>query len=187
MIEIIEPRTARLQLRQWTLSDREPFAAMSADPQVMNFFPNTLDKSESDALADRCESLIAEKGWGVWAVERLKTREFIGLVGLHLPRADLPPSPCVEILWRLAPSHWGHGYATEAAAAALKVGFMQLNLQEIVSFVVPSNHRSRAVMERLNMSNTNDTFAHPEVSKSSPLREHCLYKISRDTWARNAC
>ena len=152
---------------------------MSADPQVMRFFPSTLNKSESDAIADRCESLIAERGWGIWAVECLKTREFIGLVGLHIPSPDLPPSPCVEILWRLASSHWGYGYATEAATAALNVGFDHLNLKEIVSFVVPSNHRSRAVMARLNMTNTGKNFEHPAVPKLSALREHCLYKISR--------
>jgi len=185
MIQIIEPRTERLQLRQWTFNDRKPFTAMSADPKVMEFFPSTLNKSESDAIADTCESLIAERGWGVWAAELLETGEFIGFVGLHIPRADLPPSPCVEILWRLAPSHWGHGYATEAAAAALKVGFEQLDLQEIVSFVVPSNHRSRAVMERLNMTDTGETFEHPEVPEPSHLREHCLYKISKEMWGRN--
>lgn len=185
MIQIIEPRTERLQLRQWKFSDREKLAAMSADLQVMEFFPRTLNRSESDAIADTCESLIVKRGWGVWAAELLETGEFIGFIGLHIPRADLLPSPCVEILWRLAPSHWGHGYATEAATAALKVGFEQLGLQEIVSFAVPSNIRSRAVMGRLNMTDTGSTFEHPEVPEFSHLREHCLYKISRERWVRS--
>lgn len=185
MIQIIEPRTERIQLRQWKFSDREPFAAMSADPQVMEFFPSTLNRPESDAIVDTCESLIAKRGWGVWAGELLETGEFIGLIGLHVPRADFPSSPCVEILWRLSISHWGHGYATEAAAAALKVGFELLGLQEIVSFAVPANLRSRAVMERLNMTDTGSTFDHPEVPVSSHLREHCLYKLSREEWISN--
>lgn len=185
MINIIEPRTDRLQLRQWTPSDRDAFAAMSADPQVMKYFPSTLNRSESDALAEKCATLIAERGWGVWAAELLETREYLGIIGLHIPRADLPFSPCVEILWRLARSQWGHGYATEAARAALKVGFEQLNLKEIVSFAAVSNYRSRAVMERINMIDTGKTFEHPDVPESSLLREHCWYKISRESWFGN--
>jgi RimJ/RimL family protein N-acetyltransferase len=185
MIQLIEPRTERLLLRQWTSVDREPFAAMCADPKVMEYFPNTLSRSESDSIAEKCQLLITEKGWGVWAAELLETNEFIGIIGLHIPSADVPFAPCVEILWRLAQPHWRYGYATEAASAALKVGFEQLNLQGIVSFAVVNNHRSRAVMERLNMINTGETFEHPDVPTSSHLREHCLYKISRERWLRN--
>lgn len=185
MIQIIEPRTERLQLRQWAPCDRGAFAAMSADPQVMKYFPSILSGSESNAIADKCEALIAERGWGVWVAELLETKEFIGIIGLHIPRADLPSSPCVEILWRLARPYWGHGYATEAAVASLKVGFEQLALQEIVSFAVVGNLRSRAVMKRINMIDTSQTFEHPEVPESSHLREHCLYKISRERWAEN--
>ena len=181
MIQIIEPKTERLQLRQWTPNDLEPFFSMSSDPQVMKYFPSTLSRSESDATAQKCQSLITKNGWGVWAAELLETKEFIGIIGLHVPLAALPCSPCVEILWRLARPHWGHGYATEAAMAALKVGFESLNLPEIYSFAVVSNHPSRAVMERVCMTNTGETFEHPDVPAPSHLREHCLYKISRES------
>lgn len=133
MFQTINPKTERLQLRQWVSSDRDPFAAMSADPQVMEYFPNTLNRSESDSTAEMCQSVIAEKGWGVWAVELIETKDFIGIIGLNVPSVDLPFSPYVEILWRLARPHWGYGYATEVAGAALTVGFEQLDLQEIVS------------------------------------------------------
>jgi RimJ/RimL family protein N-acetyltransferase len=182
MIQIIEPRTERLQLRQWVACDRGPFAAMSADPQVMEYFPDTLSRSESDALAEKCEALINERGWGVWAAELLETREFIGIIGLNIPRDDLPCSPCVEVLWRLARPYWGHGYATEGAAAALLVGFEQLELQEVVSFAVERNRRSRAVMERLCMTDTGETFEHPDVPEASNLRKHCLYRVTQDRW-----
>ena len=185
MVSLIEPKTDRLHLRQWQFSDREPFAAMSANPQVMAFFPSILDRPASDGIVDTCQNLISLRGWGIWAVEVLATAEFVGLVGLSIPGPNLPPSPCVEVLWRLAPQHWGHGYATEAASAALKVGFEQLHLQEIVSFVVPSNLRSRAVMARLNMVDSGSTFEHPELPVESHLREHCLYKLSRDEWLRS--
>lgn len=184
MGHIIEPKTERLRLRQWQESDFEPFAVMSSDSEVMRFFPQTLNRSESDAIARFCQSLIAARGWGVWAVELKNTREFIGMVGLHIQESGCPGSPCVEILWRLARPYWGHGYASEAAAAALRVGFEQLDLQEIVSFAVPANGRSRAVMERLSMTCTGETFLHPEVPENSNLREHCVYRISREAWLK---
>lgn len=184
MKKIIEPKTERLRLRQWKEGDRDAFASMSSDPQVMEFFPKTMSRAESDAVVDKCQSLIAQRGWGVWAVELLETKEFIGMIGLHIPSADLPFQPCVEILWRLARPHWGAGYATEASSVILKVAFEQLDLEEIVSFAVPKNHRSRAVMERIEMVDTGETFLHPEFQTSSDLQEHCLYKISKVQWEK---
>lgn len=99
---IIEFDTERLRLRQWQASDRAPFAALNADPAVMAFFPSLLTRAESDAMADRCASLITQRGWGFWAVELRRSGEFIGFVGLHQPSAELPFAPCVEVGWRLA-------------------------------------------------------------------------------------
>jgi RimJ/RimL family protein N-acetyltransferase len=174
--ELVESATPRLLLRQWRSSDRAPFAALNTDPRVMEFFPSPLTRVESDALADRCEAHIAESGWGVWAVERQTTGAFIGFVGLHVPTAPLPFSPCTEVAWRLAFDHWGHGFATEAAREALRIGFEVLGLEEIVSFTVVANRRSRAVMERLGMTESG-LFQHPGVAVGSPLREHCLYRL----------
>ncbi len=178
----IEFETHRLLLRQWRAEDREPFAALNADPVVMEHFPAALTRAESDAIANRCECLIAERGWGAWATEIKATGEFIGFVGLHIPPDDLPMSPCVEILWRLAHAHWGRGFATEAARGALHVGFEVLELPEIVAFTVPSNARSRAVMERLGMQMDATTFEHPGVPEGHALRTHCNYRLSRDRW-----
>lgn len=178
----IELETTRLLLRQWRPSDREPFAALNADPVVMTHFPAQLTREESDALAGRCERLIAERGWGAWATEIKATGEFIGYVGLHIPRDDLPLSPCVEIMWRLARAHWGQGFATEAARGALRVGFEVLSLPEIVSFTVPENTRSRAVMERLGMQMDAATFEHPALPVGHALRTHVSYRLSRDRW-----
>ncbi len=182
MVELIEPVTARLHLRQWQSGDRAPFAALNADPRVMAYFPSVLDRAASDAMVAHCEALIAERGWGFWAVETRAAGEFIGFVGLHVPAANLPCAPCVEVGWRLARRHWGRGYATEAATAALQVGFERLGLEEIVSFTPLGNHRSRAVMERLGMVFTGETFEHPGVPVGSPLRQHCLYRLSRVRW-----
>ncbi|MEJ2444829.1 MAG: GNAT family protein, partial [Exilibacterium sp.] len=93
--------------------------------------------------------------------------------------------PCVEVGWRLAAKHWGNGYATEAARVALGVGFEQLALTDIVSFTTIGNVRSRAVMERLGMRDTGETFEHPNVPVGNALREHCLYRISLEQWQAN--
>jgi RimJ/RimL family protein N-acetyltransferase len=186
MAELIEFDTKRLRLRQWCAADREPFAVLNADPKVMEFFPAPLDRAASDAMADRCQSLIAERGWGFWAVETMDTQEFIGFVGLHTPAPELPFSPCVEVGWRLAFQHWSKGFATEAARGALHVGFKLLGLPEIVSFTPVRNLRSRAVMDRLGMQETAGTFEHPHVPLGSVLRQHCLYRLSRTQWVANA-
>ena len=173
--------TARLRLRQWREADFAPFAALNADPVVMACFPAPLDRAASDTLALRCQALIAQRGWGFWAVERKADGAFIGFVGLHEPAAALPFSPCVEIGWRLAQAYWGQGYASEAAQAALRFGFEQLALAEIVSFTALPNVRSRAVMERLGMV-ADGAFEHPAVAPDSPLRKHWLYRLPLARW-----
>jgi RimJ/RimL family protein N-acetyltransferase len=169
--------TPRLRLRQWQDVDREPFAAMSTDPEVMRYFPAVLDRNQSDALVDRAQGLIEERGWGFWALEVKASGEFAGFTGLHTPDPELPLSPCVEVGWRLARAHWGKGFATEAARCSLAFGFDQLGLSEIVSFTSLGNARSRAVMERLGMEAVRE-FDHPLVDRGSPLRRHILYRLA---------
>ncbi|GEK47126.1 N-acetyltransferase [Bisbaumannia pacifica] len=182
---LIEPETPRLRLRQWRESDLGPFAALNADQEVMAHFPAPLSRAESDAMAERMRGLIAERSWGFWAVE-IKTAaslpaSFIGFVGLHIPRDDLPFAPCVEIGWRLARPHWGHGYAREAAEAALTVAFDSLGLDEVVSFTTLGNRRSQALMARLGMRH-DAIFEHPALPPGHPLRPHCLYRLSTADW-----
>lgn len=170
--------TARLLLRPWQDSDREPFAALNADPEVMRYFPSLLSRAQSDAMVDRIQQRMAEQGWGLWAVQRQDTTAFIGFVGLARPNAELPFAPCVEVGWRLARAHWHQGFATEAAREALRIGFECLRLPEIVSFTAAINQPSRAVMERLGMVNRGEDFDHPAVPEGSPLRRHVLYRLS---------
>lgn len=177
--QIIEFETPRLRLRQWRDSDREPFAAMNADPAVMEFFAALQSRASSDASIDAWQSQLATQGWSNWAAELVESGQFIGFVGLSVPRRVLPFSPCVEIGWRLMRSHWGRGLATEAAHGALRVGFERLALTEIVSFTAVGNHRSRAVMERIGMRNAHQDFDHPGIPEGHPLRRHCLYRIGR--------
>ena len=186
MSELLEFDSERLRLRQWCITDRDAFAVLNADPKVMEFYPAPLDRTESDSMADRCQALLAERGWGFWAIEIKDTREFIGCVGLHIPTSELPFSPCVEVGWRLAAQHWGKGFATEAARSALRVGFEVLGFSEIVSFTSVRNLRSRGVLERLGMREAAETFEHPAVPVGSALRQHCLYRLSRGEWVAHA-
>lgn len=184
MGEIIEIETERLILRQWHDEDKPLFAKMNADPDVMKYFPAVLTVEESNVLAEKIETLIAKNGWGFWAVEIISTGEFIGFVGLNQPTYEVPVSSCVEIGWRLAKEYWGNGYATEAANACLDFAFQNLVLEDVYSFTAVSNKRSRAVMERLHMTNTETNFEHPLVPENHPLREHVLYKIDLSSWEK---
>ncbi|MEO0518112.1 MAG: GNAT family N-acetyltransferase [Cyanobacteria bacterium P01_A01_bin.116] len=182
MTKIHELETTRLRLRQWIDADKVPFAQLNADVRVMEFFPNTLSKLRSDAVATQIQHAIAQNGWGFWAVDVKGKHPFIGMVGLNRPAYELPFGPCVEVGWRLGYPYWGHGYATEAAKAAIAFGFETLNLEEIVSFTALVNVRSQAVMERLGMMRSPNTFNHPSVKKGSLLEEHCLYTLTQKDW-----
>jgi ribosomal-protein-alanine N-acetyltransferase len=173
-------RTPRLELRRWRASDRAPFAALNADPRVMEFFPSVLNRTESDAFADRIETHFAEHGFGLWAVEIPGGAPFIGFVGLSTPRFEASFTPCVEIGWRLAASHWGGGFASEAARAALAHGFGTLGLREILSFTATPNVRSQAVMKRIGMSHAPEhDFEHPALPPGHWLRPHVVYRIAK--------
>ena len=178
-----ELSTPRLWLRQWRASDLEPFAALNADPLVMEFMDRCLGSAESDALARRSEAEIARQGWGLWATEVRESAAFIGFVGLHVPSFEAPFTPCVEVGWRLARASWGNGFATEAARECLRFAFESLLLEEVVSFTVPLNRRSRAVMERLGMwRDAAGDFDHPRLPAGHPLRRHVLYRLRRTDW-----
>ena len=177
--------TERLLLRQWRDEELEPFAALNADPIAMEFFPSVIDRDESDTAAEKIRTTIAERGWGLWAVEVVATGDFIGFTGLwSVPAPEFRFAPAVEVGWRLAREHWGHGYATEAARAAVEFGFTELVLEEIVSMTTVANIRSRRVMEKLGMTrDPADDFEHPRVPEGHPTRPSVLYRLSADRWA----
>ena len=175
-------------LRGWRLSDREPFASMNADPEVMEHFPAALTRAQSDAAADRIEAGFAERGFGLWALEIAGGEPFIGFSGLAVPRFEAPFTPAVEIGWRLARRWWGHGYATEAARRVLEFAFRDVGLPEVVSFTSATNVRSQAVMGRIGMTHDPaDDFDHPLLAEGHLLRRHVLWRITSSEWlARQA-
>lgn len=178
MLQIPFTETERLILRRWTTKDHEPFAAMNSDPRVMEYFPKLLSRDESDMMVCRIEEHFDRNGFGLWAMESKDNGDFLGFTGLAIPSFEAEFTPCVEIGWRLAYPHWGKGYVTEAARSALKCAFTKFAISEIVSFTVPANLRSRAVMQRLGMSHDpNENFEHPKLPEGHPLRRHVLYRL----------
>jgi len=173
--------TERLRLRRWKAEDCEPFARLNADARVMEFFSKTATREASDAMAERIERGFAQHGFGLYALELRETGEFIGFTGLAVPEFDAPFMPSVEIGWRLAFEHWGRGLATEAARAALRYGFEELGLTEIVAFTVPANKRSWRVMEKIGMTHDpRGDFDHPKVPEGSALKRHVLYRARKN-------
>lgn len=174
----LQLRTERLLLRPWREKDREPFAAINADPAVMEHFPSTLSRDESDALAQRIDDDIQRLGYGFWAVEVPDSSPFIGFVGIVAADEAMPFAPAIEIGWRLARAHWGRGLASEGARAALTFGFDELELEQIVALTAAGNMRSRRVMERLGMRrDPADDFIHPGLPEGHPIAPHVLYRI----------
>ena len=172
--------TERLILREWRDADLEPFAALTGDRRVMEFFPAPLDRAASDAFAIRIRKEFVGHPFGRWAVEVPKVAPFIGFIGLSVPNFTAFFTPCLEIGWRLAFSYWGKGYATEAARAAIDFGFKKAGLAEIVSFTTPLNVRSVRVMEKLGMKHKPaEHFDHPALPVGHRLRRHVLYRIAR--------
>jgi len=170
--------TQRLVLRPFTDVDRAPFFALNTHPLVVESLGSSPTRADSDAMVARYDDELAREGWGFWAVQVKEGPAFAGMVGLHRVNPALPCAPAVEVGWRLHPDHWGHGYASEAAAASLAHGFGPGGLDEIVAFTTTVNTRSQAVMERIGMTRDRaGDFDHPGLPAGSPLRRHVLYRI----------
>ena len=174
-------QTERLVLRGWRDDDKPIYAALNADPDVMEHFPSTLTAEQSDEMVDRMATGWEQRGFGLWAVEVLDSGRFIGFVGLSSPTWEMPFTPCIEVGWRLAKEAWGYGYAPEAAKAALAWGADHLDPPrgEFVSFTTVANTKSRRVMEKLGMRHDPaDDFDHPLLPSWAGQR-HVLYRIGR--------
>lgn len=177
-------RTERLLLRGFTDEDRPAFAAINADPAVMEHMQGVMSRAESDAMIDRIEA-----GWdihdcGLWAVEVPGLAPLIGYVGLW-PADQVTGDPTTEVGWRIARAHWGHGYVTESAKESLRYGFADAGLDEIVSFTVPQNERSWRVMERIGLQrDPRRDFDHPhvDVRRFPELVRHIFYALGRQRW-----
>lgn len=172
--------TDRLVMRAFGDADRERFAVMNADPQVMAYYPATLSREQSDAFVDRVAATWEQRGFGLWALERRDAGAFIGYAGLWPVPEGVPVEPKVEVGWRLAACEWGRGYAAEAARESVAFAFDKLGLAQLVSFTSVENRRSRAVMERIGMvRDAAGDFDHPALPLGHRLCRHVLYRAVR--------
>jgi RimJ/RimL family protein N-acetyltransferase len=177
--------TPRLQLRRWRADDAAPFAAINADPAVMQHLVGPLGRALSDTLMARIEAHFDAHGFGLWAVERRVEGDLVGFVGAqHVPfEADF--TPAVEIGWRLAAPVWGQGYAREAAEATLRDLRRRIGISAVVSFTVPANRPSWGLMQRLGLRrDAAGDFAHPRLPVDHPLSLHWLYRARLDEAGR---
>jgi len=158
--------TRRLVLRPWASSDRAPFAALNADPEVAGWIGSgaPLSRAASDELVDCIEEHWRARGFGLWAVEERAGGAFVGFAGLAVPWFLPAVLPAVEVGWRLARGAWGHGYATEAGATALRHAFADLQLAEVIATILPENARSVRVAEKLGLRLTG-LRPHPEAAR----------------------
>lgn len=182
MTPILHLQSARLVLRPWRDEDLPAFAELCADPQVMRYFPETLSRLQSAAVIGRIRGHFAENGFGLWALERKDSGQFIGFTGLNRVDFEASFTPAVEMAWRLAREHWGLGYASEAAWTVLRCGFGQLDLDEMVAFTATANLASEKVMQAIGMRRERNDFDHPDLPEGHPLRRHLLYRITRAQW-----
>lgn len=178
-------RTRRLLLREWREADKVPYGLLTGDAAVMEHFPSVLTQPQSDEMVDRMSAGWQQRGFGLWAVERGDTGQFIGFVGLSSPGFEVEGvTPCVEVGWRLATQHWGFGFAPEAATAALGYGFANVALpnDEIVSFTTTKNLNSQRVMQKIGLRlDPAREFDHP-LTPGWHGQRHVLYSIDRAMW-----
>lgn len=179
-------QTVRVGLRKFKPEDLAEFAALNADPEVMENFPKMLTRDECQEFMSRINKKIDEQGFGFWAAELIETKELMGFVGITRVSFETEFTPAVEIGWRLARKFWGQGLATEAAAACLHFAFHDAGLDEVVSFTSILNKRSFSVMERIGMTRSGE-FDHPKIDPGHRLHRHVLYKISKQHFLDPGC
>jgi RimJ/RimL family protein N-acetyltransferase len=176
-------RTQRLLLRRWSDADLEPFAAINADPEVMEHFPAPLTREQSDELVAGIELCFEQEGFGGWAVQVLGEAQLIGFVGLFTVGEQMPFAPSVEIGWRIARPFWGRGLALEAAAAAVDFAFDVARLDSILAYTAAGNTRSQRLMGRLGMiRDPREDFDHPALPPGHALAPHVLYRLWAEDW-----
>jgi RimJ/RimL family protein N-acetyltransferase len=154
-------QTERLTVREWAEEDLEDAFAIYSDPEVMRYLgaQPAVPIESREKMAERMRywkerDRDLQPGLGFWAIE--VGGKAIGSVILR----PLPSDVKIEVGWHLGRHYWGYGYATEAAAGAIRHGFETVGLDEIYSIIYPENLRSVRVAERLSMESLGTTTAY---------------------------
>lgn len=169
--------TERVILRAWNVeNDLDGMSAINSSEAVMRYFPRTYSRQETKKLLEYANSMIEERGFGLFAAQRKQDGALMGFIGLNTPSFSAPFCPCVEIGWRMSDEFWGSGYASEAARACLGFAHSELGLEEVVSFTSTLNTPSIKVMKRIGMrADPSRDFNHPNLDNDSPLLRHVFY------------
>jgi ribosomal-protein-alanine N-acetyltransferase len=172
--------TERLRIRPWREADVEPWIALCADARVMEFFPAVHEREQAIATATWMRDRLERDGFGWWIIDVKAGPAFAGVVALQMVPFEAHFTPALEVGWRLACDHWGRGYATEAARAAIAHAFDELAQTEVVAMTATINIRSQRVMQRLGMTHDPlDDFDHPRIASGHRLERHVLYRARR--------
>ena len=175
--------TNRLELAVFSQSHLSELVRLNADPEVMRYFPATLNPEESAALLQRIIEHQRINGYSLFALHLKESDAFVGWCGLMKVPFSAHFTPAVEIGWRLNKIFWGKGLAPEAAKSVLRFGFLELGLSEIVSFTAELNQPSIRVMQKIGMQcNPENTFDHPKLPVNHPLQRHILYRLQKTGW-----
>ena len=177
-------KSQRLGFRNWKNEDLQEFAKLNADSEVMEHFPETLNKKETKAFIQRLQLHFDKNGYNYFATEVLETGKFIGFIGLALQNYESEFNPATDIGWRLKKSAWGNGFATEGAKRCLEYAFNDLKLEKVISTCTENNSNSENVMVKIGMIKKGE-FKHPKL-KLYPAFEKCIwYEITKDNWEYN--
>jgi RimJ/RimL family protein N-acetyltransferase len=168
------PETTRLHLRPPRLEDAEDFARINADPKVARFVSATgpLTRAQSDLVLRKTLDHWADHGFGWWMADLRASGELLGFIGLSHPTSLPPMAAEVELGWRLGREHWGQGYATEGAAAAVDWAFAERGLERLISIIDRDNHRSLRVAAKLGFTHWRD-MDHPRWPRG--VQVHTLH------------
>lgn len=168
-------KSKRLGFRNWIENDKPKMALINADPKVMEFFPCTLNKEQTEQFIDRMQSQFYKNGFCYFALDKLENNEFIGFIGISEQNFEADFTPCVDIGWRLSQKEWGKGYATEGAKKCLDFAFNIIGLKSVKSICPIINDKSEHIMEKLGMTKKK-TFNHPLLKEHSKLESCVLYE-----------
>jgi RimJ/RimL family protein N-acetyltransferase len=171
--------TERLIMRSFREDDFEALASFMADPDVMRYLTGS-PMSRADAWRSLASSLghWMLRGYGTWAVERRSDRAFMGRVGMINPEGW----PGLEIGWTLGKPYWGMGYATEAAACAMRYAFLTQPVTKLISCIHPDNVASQAVASRLGETKG----ARSEIVTGGQAFPIDIWEISRTDWQKTS-
>lgn len=175
--------TKRLILRTWVTGDIEPYYWINQDQKVIEYLSGPLSRETVEKFIEGANTQQNTRGYTLWAAEVKENHHLIGFIGLNYTDWESKFTPAVEVGWRLGSEYWGKGYATEGAKAALKYGFEEIGLNEIISFAVPENIRSIKVMEKLGLiRDFENDFNHPKLPLDHKLSNHVLYRLSKEQY-----